>query len=69
MNAADITARVRRLDQLSRGLASEISVVGKVEDPMLYLERQAYLGGMRRTLQGIEVARVALVKARQRLNR
>ena len=41
MTAADLAARVRRLDQLSRGLALEISNVSKPEDPMLYLERRA----------------------------
>src|SRR5262249_332195 len=38
MTAAAIAARVRRLDQLSRGLALEISTVSKAEDPRLYLE-------------------------------
>jgi len=67
MNAADITAPVCRLDHLSRGLALDISTVGKADDPMLYLERQAYLGGLRKTLAGLESARVAPVKARQRI--
>ena len=69
MSAADISARVRRLDQLSRSLAREISTVAKADDSMLYLERQAYLTGMRKLLDGIEAARVALVKARQRIAR
>jgi hypothetical protein len=67
MSAADIAARVRRLDQLSRGIALEISTVAKADDQMLYLERQAYLAGMRLLLDGVEAARVVLVKARQRM--
>ena len=35
--------RVRRLDQLSRGLMLEIVQVEKADDPKLYLERRAYL--------------------------
>ena len=69
MNVAAISARVRRLDQLSRGLAREISIVDKADDPMLYLERQAYLAGLRGMHGGIEAARLALVKAQQLLER
>jgi hypothetical protein len=67
MNAADISARVHRLDQLGRGLMKEIVQVEKADDPMLYMERLAYLTAMRQALSGIEGARVTLVKARQRL--
>jgi hypothetical protein len=67
MNAAALAARVRRLDELSRGIAREIQLVAKADDPMLYVERQAYLAGMRRLLNGIDSARVVLVKARLRL--
>jgi len=68
MNAAALSARERRLDQLSRGIALEISVVAKADDPLLYLERQAYLAGLREMLGGVEGARVVLAKARQRLD-
>jgi hypothetical protein len=63
-----IAACVERLDQLSRGLAREISIVREANDPMLYLERNAYLAAMGDALQGIESARVVLAKACQRLN-
>jgi hypothetical protein len=69
MNAADIKARVQRLDQLSRGLAREISTINKADDPMLYLERRAYLDALLATVRGVETARVTLAKARQRLDR
>jgi hypothetical protein len=38
-------------------------------DPLLYLERRAYLGAIRHVLAGVEEARVVLAKARQRLER
>jgi hypothetical protein len=41
-----IAARVERLDQLSRGLALEISLIREANDPMLYLERKTYLSAM-----------------------
>jgi hypothetical protein len=63
-----IAARVERLDQLSRGLARQISMIGEANDPMLYLERKAYLSAMGDALQGVESARVVLAKACQRLN-
>ena len=68
MTAADIAARVRRLDLLSRGLMVELSQVAKADDPMLYVERREYLGAMRQAWSGIEAPRVTLVKARQRLD-
>ena len=67
MSAADLAARVRLLDQLSRSLALEISRVEKADDPMLYLERKKYLSAMRRLLAGVEAARVALAKAKQQI--
>ena len=68
MNAAAISARVRRLDQLYRGLAREIIIVDTADDPMLYLERRAYLDALLATVRGVEAARVTLAKARQRLD-
>jgi hypothetical protein len=69
MSTAEIASRVKRLDQLSRGVSLEISLVTKADDPLLYVERQAYLAGLRAMLVGLEDARVALAKARQRLER
>lgn len=68
MNLSDLSRRVRRLDALSRGLALEISLVRQANDPMLYVERKAYLSAMHDALDGIDDARVALVKACQRLH-
>jgi hypothetical protein len=65
MTLADLQARVRRLDQLARGLAKEISLWKDCNDPLLYLERKAYLSGIQDALAGVETARVALAKAMQ----
>jgi hypothetical protein len=69
MNAADISARIGRLDALARGLILELHKVETADDPMLYVERQQYLTAIRRVLHGVEDARVTLTKARQRMNR
>jgi hypothetical protein len=69
MNRADLKARVRRLDQLSRGLAKEVTLWKACDDPLLYLERKAYLHAIQDALAGVEAARVVLVKANQRLEK
>jgi hypothetical protein len=68
-NLSDLSARVERLDQLSRGLAKEEVLIRRGDDPLLYLERKAYLAAIGDALSGVEGARVVLVKARQRLTR
>jgi hypothetical protein len=67
MKLEDLAARVRRLDDLARGLAKEVTLWQECNDPLLYLERKAYLGAIRAALAGVEGARVVLAKARQRL--
>ena len=69
MNLADLTARVRRLDELARGLAKEVTLWKACDDPLLYLERKAYLKGIQDALAGVEEARVTLVKVYQRLEK
>jgi hypothetical protein len=66
MTLADLAARVRRLDELMRGLAKELVLWKEGNDPLLYLERQAYLKAIQEALTGIETARIVLAKARQR---
>ena len=61
-----VSLRIERLEQLGKGLAREIVVIGAGEDPLLYLERRDYLKGLRHALDGIEAARVVLCRARQR---
>jgi hypothetical protein len=67
MTLKDITARVERRHELSRGLAKELALPGEFNDPLLYRERQGYKGALGRALSGFEEARVVLALARQRL--
>jgi hypothetical protein len=69
MPLRDLTAPVRHLDELTRGLAKEVVLRKECNHPLLYLERWAYLGAIRDALAGVEEARVVLAKARQRLGR
>ena len=55
------------LEELGRGLAKEVAVWRKGNDPLLYLERKAYLQAIREAISGVEAARVVLVKACQRI--
>jgi hypothetical protein len=64
---ADVAARVRRLDELTRGLAKEVVLWKEANDPLLYLERRAYLEAIQTALKGVDDARVVLARARQRL--
>jgi hypothetical protein len=69
MDVKAIAARVRRLDQLARGIAKEVVLWKGCSDPLLYLERKDYLNAIQTAAAGAEAARVALVKVRQRLER
>jgi hypothetical protein len=64
---ADLSARVRRLDELTRGLAKEVVIWKEANDPLLYRERRAYLKAIQDALAGVEEARVVLARSRQRL--
>jgi hypothetical protein len=69
MNLVDLKARVSRLDELSRGLAKEVTLWKACNDPLLYLERKAYLNAIQDALAGVEAARVLLAKVSQRLEK
>lgn len=69
MTIADVTLRVRRLDDLARGLAKEVTLWKSCNDPLLYVERKTYLKGVQEALSGLESARTMLVRVRQRLER
>lgn len=69
MNLKELQARVHRLDQLSRGLSKEVTLWRKGDDPLLYLERKAYLGAIQDALAGVEEARVLLAKVCHRLEK
>jgi hypothetical protein len=63
----DLAARCRRLEVLMIGLMREFFLMGKGDDPLLYLERRAYLAAVKLVVSGLENARVVLAKARQRI--
>jgi len=63
----DVITRIQRLDELTRGLAKEVLLWKDGTDPLLYLERKAYLRAIQDALAGIETARVVLARARQRI--
>jgi hypothetical protein len=67
MQLSDLAARVRGLDRLSMGLMKEVVIVSKANDPMLLLERQAYVQALWQAISGIEGARVVMAKAVRRL--
>jgi hypothetical protein len=66
MTLDGLRARVRRLDALARGLAKEVLLWKPCDDPLLFVERKAYLAAVRDALAGAETARVILAKAVQR---
>jgi hypothetical protein len=69
MTLHHISARIKRLDSLFLGLHQERILISKGDDPLLYLERQAYLRAMHATTAALENARVVLARARQRIER
>jgi hypothetical protein len=64
-----ITGRIARLEALTAGLRRESLLIHEGNDPLLYLERQAYLKALDSAVGGLESARVVLAKARQRMTR
>jgi hypothetical protein len=66
MKWRDIEARIKRLEELTRGLDKEHRFIEKDQFPLHYVERTDYLAAIRKMIQGSEEARVTLVKAWQR---
>jgi hypothetical protein len=67
MQLRQIVGRVKRLEALSALLNRERFVIQTTSNPLLYVERRDYLAALRRSIQAVEAARAALVKAKQRL--
>jgi hypothetical protein len=67
ITAEALAARIGRLQRLTMGLAREVQMWRRCEDPLLYVERRAYLEAIQTALAGLDDARVALAQARQRL--
>jgi hypothetical protein len=69
MNLDHLASRIRRLECLGLAFAKEQLIIARGDDPLLYLERQDYLVALRAAVSSLESARVALARARQRLER
>jgi hypothetical protein len=63
----DVEKRLQRLEELMRGLSKEVALWKEGTDPLLYLERKAYLNAIQDALAGVEAARVVLARAVQRV--
>jgi hypothetical protein len=63
----NIEARRARRDELGRGLAKELVIIREGNDPLLYLERKAYLNALADAIAGVECARIALATALVRM--
>jgi hypothetical protein len=68
IRGADLGMRIQRLEDLALGLHRDRVAWERAEDPLLYLERRAYLAAIRTALQGVEDARVVLAQACQRMD-
>jgi hypothetical protein len=64
MKWREIEARIRRLEELTRGLGTEQEFIEKDHYPLHYSERTEYLAAIRKMIQRSEKARGTLVKAR-----
>jgi hypothetical protein len=60
--------RIQRLEDLALGLHKDRVAWEEAADPLLYLERRAYLAAIRTAIRGVEDARVILAKACQRMD-
>jgi hypothetical protein len=66
MAAEEVWQRIARLEELRQGLAVEMGLWRQADDPLLYLERRAYMEAIQDVIAGVESARVVLCRARQR---
>jgi hypothetical protein len=64
----DVEAHKRRLEKLAMGLMREV-IMDEHDDPLLFIERRAYLKAIRDALAGVEAARVVLAKVVDRNKR
>jgi hypothetical protein len=69
MGKLDLARRVKRLGELSQGLAAEVQRWRAGADPLAPTERRRYLHAIQDTLAAAEEARVALARALDRLER
>jgi hypothetical protein len=63
----DLVRRVKRLDELSRGLAAEVRRWRRGADPLTLAERRHYLSAIQDAIAAAEEARLTLARLLQRL--
>jgi hypothetical protein len=62
MNLHDLRARMRRLEELIRGLCLEESLWRKRPAPIMTLDRIAYMDAIHEAIHGLESARIILAR-------
>jgi hypothetical protein len=67
MSPAAISARIRRLEELALGVLRKLQQIERRSDIFLWQERLEYRSALLGMCRGLENARVALVKAKQRM--
>jgi hypothetical protein len=67
MQLTDIRRRVKRLEQLTKGLAKEVSIIRAADGPLLDRERKQYRASIQDALAGADAARVILARVVQRM--
>jgi hypothetical protein len=62
MNRDDLNARMRRLEELIRGLGLEESLWRTCSAPVLAVDRIEYMNAIHEAIHGLESARMILAK-------
>jgi len=62
MKEEDLRARMRRLEELIRGLCLEESLWRKCPAPIMALDRLAYMDAIHEAIHGLESARIILAR-------
>jgi uncharacterized protein with PIN domain len=66
MNREDLRTRMRRLEELTAGLAKEASLWRECDAPILFVDRQEYLEAIEEAVSALQ-ARVTLARVCQEL--
>jgi hypothetical protein len=67
MGTLDLARRIKRLGELSEGLAAEVQCWRRETDPLTPAERRHYLKAIQDALAACEGGRVALARTLERL--
>jgi hypothetical protein len=64
----DLRNRIDHWEEVVKNFEQEFFIIKAANDPMYFLEWEAYLAGIRKVVEGCEDARIAMAKARQRID-